>query len=134
MENIILINEINKNDKLEKLINKYLDNKEQLEKIEKEQKELLKSISEFNYKTIGIANKNIKFTLTTRESKNKIDYKETLKDLNGDLDIKDFKKEKIVMTWNDEKILDYFKDNVVYEKEQEQTITARITDLKRDGE
>lgn len=134
MENTILINEINKNDKLEKLINKYLDNKEQLEKIEKEQKELLKSISEFNYKTIGIANKNIKLTLTTRESKNKIDYKETLKDLNGDLDIKDFKKEKIVMTWNDDKILDYFKDNVVYEKEQEQTITARITDLKRDGE
>lgn len=116
MEQKILITKTaeKENPKITKLIKQYLTVKEQLEHLEEVRIDLLDEIHSFGYKTIGYERENIKLTITPRKMVKKIDYETTL--MNQE-DIKQFKKEKISMVWDDEKIIETLKDNVVYIEE-----------------
>lgn len=126
LETKLLITELNKeeNKELEQLCKKYIDNKQKIAELETQQDVLLEEIERFNIKTIGLQDQNLKMTITKSKEVAKIDYEATLQGQ----DSKEFKKQKISMVWDDDKIIDTFKEKVVTKFEKTKP-SARITEM-----
>lgn len=116
MKEVVLITDLNKEQhkELESKCKKYISNLQLLKNIEEENQTLLEELSSQNVGTVGLIDLNIKITFTPSKEVAKIDYEQTLKDK----DINDYKKEKVSLVWNDTKIIDEFKENVITKLEK----------------
>lgn len=116
MKEVVLITDLNKEQhkELERKCKKYISNLQLLKNIEEENQTLLEELSSQNVGTVGLIDLNIKITFTPSKEVAKIDYEQTLKDK----DINDYKKEKVSLVWNDTKIIDEFKENVITKLEK----------------
>lgn len=131
MKQTLLITELNKEDNLDlnNLVLKYVELKKEIADRENELLAITKEIEQFKVDTIGLQSENVRLTITPSKVVKKIDYEQTLLCY----DVKEFKKEKVSMVWNDAKIEEELKDKVVYED----TITkARVLvkPLMKEGE
>lgn len=115
IKNQILINQLNINEKnnkeLKEKIEQYLSTKNLISELENKLDSIANELSNQIYDTIGLQDQNIRFTITKPKKVNKINYEKTLEGIEN---IQQYKKEKISMVWNDDKIKNEL--NVIYDE------------------
>lgn len=115
MENKILITKVNEEQYIteKKLIENYVETRNQIANLQEALVNMEIAMEQLDFKTIGIQDSNIRFTITPSKIVKKINYDKTF--INSQFKVSDFQKEVISYKWNDLLIEEEIKDKVIYD-------------------
>lgn len=115
MENKILITKVNEEQYIteKKLIENYVETRNQIANLQEALVNMEITMEQLDFKTIGIQDSNIRFTITPSKIVKKINYDKTF--INSQFKVSDFQKEVISYKWNDLLIEEEIKDKVIYD-------------------
>lgn len=133
MENKILITKVNEEQYIteKKLIENYVETRNQIANLQEALVNMEIAMEKLDFKTIGIQDSNIRFTITPSKTVKKINYDKTF--INSQFKISDFQKEVITYKWNDLLIEEKIKDQVIYD-EVEYKARVLVKELKKGEE
>lgn len=133
MENKILITKVNEEQYIteKKLIENYVETRNQIANLQEALVNMEIAMEKLDFKTIGIQDSNIRFTITPSKIVKKINYDKTF--INSQFKISDFQKEVITYKWNDLLIEEKIKDQVIYD-EVEYKARVLVKELKKGEE
>lgn len=133
MENKILITKVNEEQYIteKKLIENYVETRNQIANLQEALVNMEIAMEQLDFKTIGIQDSNIRFTITPSKIVKKINYDKTF--INSQFKISDFQKEVITYKWNDLLIEEKIKDQVIYD-EVEYKARVLVKELKKGEE
>lgn len=133
MENKILITKVNEEQYAteKKLIENYVETRNQIANLQEALVNMEIAMEKLDFKTIGIQDSNIRFTITPSKIVKKINYDKTF--INSQFKISDFQKEVITYKWNDLLIEEKIKDQVIYD-EVEYKARVLVKELKKGEE
>lgn len=133
MENKILITKVNEEQYIteKKLIENYVETRNQIANLQEALVNMEITMEKLDFKTIGIQDSNIRFTITPSKTVKKINYDKTF--INSQFKISDFQKEVITYKWNDLLIEEKIKDQVIYD-EVEYKARVLVKELKKGEE
>lgn len=133
MENKILITKVNEEQYIteKKLIENYVETRNQIANLQEALVNMEIAMEKLDFKTIGIQDSNIRFTITPSKIVKKINYDKTF--INSQFKVSDFQKEVISYKWNDLLIEEKIKDQVIYD-EVEYKARVLVKELKKGEE
>lgn len=133
MENKILITKVNEEQYAteKKLIENYVETRNQIANLQEALVNMEIAMEKLDFKTIGIQDSNIRFTITPSKIVKKINYDKTF--INSQFKVSDFQKEVISYKWNDLLIEEKIKDQVIYD-EVEYKARVLVKELKKGEE
>lgn len=133
MENKILITKVNEEQYIteKKLIENYVETRNQIANLQEALVNMEIAMEQLDFKTIGIQDSNIRFTITPSKIVKKINYDKTF--INSQFKVSDFQKEVISYKWNDLLIEEKIKDKVIYD-EVEYKARVLVKELKKGEE
>lgn len=133
MENKILITKVNEEQYAteKKLIENYVETRNQIANLQEALVNMEIAMEKLDFKTIGIQDSNIRFTITPSKTVKKINYDKTF--INSQFKVSDFQKEVISYKWNDLLIEEKIKDQVIYD-EVEYKARVLVKELKKGEE
>lgn len=133
MENKILITKVNEEQYIteKKLIENYVETRNQIANLQEALVNMEIAMEKLDFKTIGIQDSNIRFTITPSKTVKKINYDKTF--INSQFKVSDFQKEVITYKWNDLLIEEKIKDQVIYD-EVEYKARVLVKELKKGEE
>lgn len=133
MENKILITKVNEEQYIteKKLIENYVETRNQIANLQEALVNMEIAMEKLDFKTIGIQDSNIRFTITPSKTVKKINYDKTF--INSQFKVSDFQKEVISYKWNDLLIEEKIKDQVIYD-EVEYKARVLVKELKKGEE
>lgn len=116
MENKILITKVNEEQYIteKKLIENYVETRNQIANLQEALVNMEIAMEKLDFKTIGIQDSNIRFTITPSKTVKKINYDKTFQE-NTSFDASKYKKEIISFKWIDDLIEEEIKDKVIYD-------------------